>query len=274
MTASTVPNFPQLVQDYFCRYLIQQKNASQRTVASYRDTVRLLLNYLKDRLGRDPSQLTLADLNADNIERFLNWLEEKRKNSVRTRNNRFAAIRSFLRYAGARDPGWLSLVQQVLAIPMKRFDRPLMNYLRREEIQALLDAPDPATWSGRRDRVMFTVFYNTGARVSEVAQLRIEDVDLDHSGTIRLRGKGRKERTIPLWKDTIRCLKTWRTQLPPFGQSPLFPNSVGGFLTRSGIESRLKEAATTASKFCPSLSICNVSPHTIRHSTAMHLLQS
>lgn len=209
MTVSTIPTFPQLVQDYFCRYLIQQKNASQRTIASYRDAVCLLLNYLKDRLGRDPSQLTLTDLSADNIERFLNWLEENRKNTVRTRNNRFAAIRSFLRYAGARDPGRLSLVQQVLAIPMKRFDRPLMAYLLRDEIQAVLDAPDPATWSGRRDRAMFTVLYITGARVSEVAQLKIEDADLGHAGTLRFQGKGRKERMIPLWKDTIRCLKSW-----------------------------------------------------------------
>ena len=274
MTASSIPTFPQLVQDYFCRYLIQQKNASQQTVTSYRDAVRLLLNFLKDELGREPCQLTLSDLNAHNIERFLNWLEEKRKNTVRTRNTRFAAIRSFLRYAGARDPGRLSFVQQVLAIPMKRFDRPLMPYLLREEIQAVLDAPDPATWSGRRDRAMFTVLYNTGARVSEIAQSKIEDADLGHAGTIRFMGKGRKERMIPLWKDTIRCLKTWLSELPQNGQYPLFPNAVGGFLTRSGIESRLKEAVTTASQTCPSLRVRPVSPHTIRHSTAMHLLQS
>lgn len=274
MTTSAIPTFPQLVQDYFCRYLIQQKNASRRTIASYRDTVRLLLSYLQDRVGREPSQLTLADLNADNIEQFLNWLEEKRKNTVRTRNTRFAAIRSFLRYAGARDPGLLSLVQRVLAIPTKRFDRPLMTYLLREEIQALLDAPNPATWSGRRDRALFTVLYNTGARVSETAQLKIEDADLGHAGTIRFLGKGRKQRTIPLWKDTIRCLKAWLSELPPNGQHPLFPNAVGGFLTRSGIESRLNEAVAKASLTCPQLRDRGVSPHTIRHSTAMHLLQS
>lgn len=274
MTASTIPTFPQLVQDFFCRYLIQQKNASQQSVTSYRDAVRLLLTFLKDEVGREPSQLTLSDLNANTIERFLNWLEEKRKNSVRTRNNRFAAIRSFLRYAGARDPGQLSLVHQVLALPMKRFDRPLMPYLLREEIQAVLAAPDPVTWSGRRDRAMFTVLYNTGARVSEVAQLKIEDADLGRAGTLRLKGKGRKERTIPLWKDTIRCLKTWLSELPQNGQHPLFPNAVGKFLTRSGIESRLTQAVTTATQTCPSLKNRHVSPHTIRHSTAMHLLQS
>jgi site-specific recombinase XerD len=191
MTASSIPTFPQLVQDYFCRYLIQQKNASQQTVTSYRDAVRLLLNFLKDELGREPCQLTLSDLSAHNIERFLNWLEEKRKNTVRTRNTRFAAIRSFLRYAGARDPGRLSFVQQVLAIPMKRFDRPLMPYLLREEIQAVLDAPDPATWSGRRDRAMFTV--------------DCQRPSTENSATPRARRVPGRDRGLPVQSTRARC---------------------------------------------------------------------
>jgi site-specific recombinase XerD len=274
MKSASPPTFPQIVQGYFCQNLINQKNASQQTVASYRDTMRLLLCFLKQHLGREPSRLNVSDLNADNVELFLNWLEQERGNAVRTRNNRFAAVRSFLRYAAARDPVQLPLVQRVLAMPMKRFDRPLMDFLLRDEVQAVLDAPDASTWSGRRDRVMFAVLYNTGARVSEIARLKIEDADLDHGGSIRLYGKGRKERTLPLWKDTIRCLKTWLSEIPHDGQKPLFPNATGGFLTRSGIESRLKRAVTTAAAQCASLKNRHVSPHTIRHSIAMHLLQS
>jgi site-specific recombinase XerD len=274
MKATSAPTFPQLVQDFFCKYLIGQKNASQQTVASYRDTMRLLLCFLKQHLGREPSRLSLTDLHADNVESFLNWLEQKRGNAVRTRNNRFAAVRSFLRYAAARVPEQLPLIQRVLAMPMKRFDRPLMGFLHRDEVQAVIDAPDASTWSGRRDRVMFAVFYNTGARVSEIARLKIEDADLGRADSIRLHGKGRKERIIPLWKDTIRTLKTWLSELPNDSQRPLFPNAAGGFLTRSGIESRLKRALRSAEKQCFSLKGRHVSPHTIRHSIAMHLLQS
>lgn len=274
MTTSKSPSFPQLVQEYFCQHLINRKNASSQTIASYRDTMRLLLRFLQQHLTREPSRLEINDLSTDNIDQFLNWLEETRGNTIRTRNNRFAAIRSFLRYAAARDPASLQLVQQVLAIPMKRFDRPRMNFLLREEVQTLLDAPDSSTFSGRRDRVMFAVLYNTGARVSEVAKLKVDDADLNRTGSIRLHGKGRKHRTIPLWKETVRSLRTWLLELPHDGQKPLFPNASGGFLTRSGIESRLKRAVNIASKRCPTLKDRAISPHTLRHSTAMHLLQS
>ena len=274
MTISPWPSFAQTVQDYFLKHLINQKNASSQTIASYRDTMRLLLKFLKRSLGREPSQLEISDVGADNIDQFLNWLEKERGNSIRTRNVRFAAIRSFLRYAAARDPTVLPLVQRALSIPMKRFDRPQLTFLALDEIQAILDAPDSSTWSGRRDRVMFAVLYNTGARVSEVARLKFEDIDLDRGGTVLLTGKGRKQRTLPLWKHTVRSLREWLLEIPNDGQKPVFPNAANQFLSRSGIESRLKRAVTTAAEQCPSLSSRSISPHTIRHTTAMHLLQS
>lgn len=168
MIISSDSTFAQLVQDYFCQYLINQRNASHRTVASYRDTFRLLFHYLEDNLGKQPYKVALDDLNASNVATFLTHLENRRSNSIRTRNNRFAAIRSFLKYAVGRDPTSLPTVQQVLAMPMKRFDRPQLGFLSREEVQAILEAPDSATWSGQRDRAMFTTLYNTGARVSEL----------------------------------------------------------------------------------------------------------
>jgi integrase/recombinase XerD len=260
--------------DQFLKHLINQKNASSQTVASYRDTIRLLLKFLQQYLGREPSQLEISNLSADNIDQFLNWLEKNRGNSIRTRNNRFAAIRSFLRYAAARDPAVLPQVQRALSIPMKRFDRPQLTFLAHDEIQAILDAPDSSTRSGRRDRVMFEVFYNTGARVSEVARLKLEDIDLDRGGTVLLTGKGRKQRTLPLWKNTVRSLRKWLPEIPNDATNPVFPNAANRFLSRSGIESRLKRAVTTAARQCPSLTSRSISPHTIRHTTAMHLLQS
>lgn len=274
MTISSLSSFAQSVRDYFLKHLINQKNASSRTVASYRDTMRLLLKFFQQHLGREPSRLEISDFSADNIDQFLNWLENERGNSIRTRNVRFAAIRSFLRYAAARDPTVLPLVQRALSIPMKRFDRPQLTFLALEEIQAILDAPDSTTWSGRRDRVMFTVLYNTGARVSEVARLKLEDIDLDRGGTVLLTGKGRKQRTIPLWKNTVRSLREWLPEIPNNGKKPVFPNAANQFLSRSGIESRLKRAVSAAAEQCPSLTSRSISPHTIRHTTAMHLLQS
>jgi integrase/recombinase XerD len=268
------PTFPSILQDYFCKRLINQLNASPRTIASYRDTFRLLLRYLADRLKRGPTTITLEDLDAPLILDFLDHLERERANSARTRNTRLAAIRSFMQYAGVQEPASLAIVQRVLAIPRKRFARPLVGFLSREEVNAVLDAPDSSTWSGRRDRVMFATFYNVGARVSEVASLRVSDVTLGPSAQLRIHGKGRKERTVPLWKDTALRLKEWLRDCGANPDAPLFPNRHGQPLTRSGVESRLKEAVKTAAVRCGSLSQRRVSPHKLRHTTAMHLLQA
>lgn len=267
-------DFPALLQEFFCQRLIGQRNVTARTVAAYRDSFRLLLRYAESRLRRSPVAITLDDLDAPLILGFLDHLEQERGNCVRSRNLRLVAIRSFLRYAAHRDPTALPTIQRVLAIPMKRFDRPLLGFLSREEMEAILKAPDRTTWSGQRDHVMLTMFYNTGARVSEVITLRVGDLDLDHGASVRIHGKGRKQRSTPLWPSTAKLLREWLRRVGPDPEAPLFPNRHGRPLSRSGVEQRLKVAVTIAEESCPSLRNRRISPHSVRHTTAMHLLQS
>jgi site-specific recombinase XerD len=269
------PAIGQLVQDFFCKNLINQRNVSPRTVTAYRDTFRLLLQYASKQQGKQPVDLTLDDLNAATIARFLDHLEKDRNNSIRTRNLRLAAIRSFMHYAAYQEPAALSLIQRVLAIPQKRFHRPVLGFLSREEIEAILDAPDPSTWSGRRDRVLFATLYNTGARVSEIISLLVSDLTLDRSSSVRINGKGRKQRMVPLWKSTATRLREWLKSIPHDLESILFPNRFGKALTASGVEYRLKALIKKASQACSTLKERRrISPHTIRHSTATHLLQA
>ena len=266
--------FGQLVQDFFLRRLIAQRGASARTVESYRDAFELLFGFVEQRTGKPPSALSLADLDAPLVLDFLDHLETGRGNSARTRNARLAAIHSFMRYAAIRDPASLPITTRVLAIPAKRFDRPVLAYLTREQIAAILAAPDRGTWSGRRDAVLLATAYNTGARVSELTGLRVRDVLLDRQTAVHLHGKGRKQRVIPLWKSTAAELRTWLDKISPAPQAPVFPNRSGAPLTRSGVRDRLNRAVAVAEQRCPSLHGQHVSPHTLRHSTAMHLLES
>lgn len=266
--------FPELVQDFFLRRLIAQRGASMRTVEAYRDAFELLLGFAQTHAGKKPHAMTLADLDAPLVLDFLDHLETARGNSVRTRNARLAAIHSFMRYAAVRDPASLPVASRVLAIPAKRFDRPVLGYLTREQVTAILAAPDRATWSGRRDAALFATAYNTGARVSELTGLRAADVLLERESAVHLHGKGRKERAIPLWKNTARQLRGWLDEIHAAPAQPVFPNSRGEPLTRSGVRDRLDRAVTEAAKECPTLNGKQVTPHTLRHSTAMHLLQS
>ena len=273
-TSSQVPTFASLLQDFFCKRLIGERNLSNQTVASYRDTFRLLLKYAEQRIRKAPVALTLADLDAPVILGFLDQLQKDRGNCARTRNLRLVAVRSFLHYASHRDPTALPTIQRVLAIPMKRFDRPLLGFLSHEQMQAVLEAPDRTTWSGQRDHVMLNTFYNTGARVSEIIGLRVNDVDLDRGAAVHIRGKGRKQRVTPLWRGTARLLRDWLVRQHRDGDAPVFFNRAGHALSRSGVEQRLRVTVAVAQKRCPSLRGLSVSPHTIRHTTAMHLLQS
>jgi integrase/recombinase XerD len=273
MSAATI-GFPTLVQDFFLRRLIQQRGASARTIESYRDAFRLLFAFTEQRTGKPPCALQLNDLDAPLVLDFLDHLEADRGNSVRTRNARLAAIHSFMRYASLRDPTALPIAQRVLAIPSKRLDRPVLGYLSREQVAAILDAPDRGTWSGHRDAVMLATTYNTGARVSEITGLRARDVLLDRQMAVHLHGKGRKERVIPLWKSTASQLRDWLQRISPPPQAPVFPNRAGQPLTRGGVRDRLKRAVAVAEQHCPSLKGQHVTPHTLRHSCAMHLLQS
>lgn len=273
MRSSTI-GFPALLQSFFQQRLISERGASAQTIASYRDTFELLLRYAEQVIGRSPSALTLEDLDAPLILAFLDHLETHRGNCPRTRNLRLTAIRSFMRYASVRDPTALPIAGRVLAIPGKRFDRPALQFLSLEEVKALLDAPDRTTWSGRRDAILLATLYNTGARVSEITGLCIADVLTDRTSALHLHGKGRKERVIPLWKTTAAQLRAWLPHIDPNPGAPVFPNRVGARLSRSGVQHRLSVAVATAADRCPSLAGRRISPHTLRHTTAMHLLQS
>jgi integrase/recombinase XerD len=266
--------FPALLQDFFLRRLIQQRGVSVRTVESYRDAFELLLTFTGRRTGKLPSALSLADLDAPLVLDFLDYLESERGNSARTRNARLAAIRSFMAYASVRDPAWLPVAQRVLAIPAKRFDQPVLGYLTRDEVTAVLAAPDRSTWSGQRDAVLLATMYNTGARVSEITGLRVRDVLLDRQAAVHLHGKGRKERAIPLWKSTAAELRGWLQRIDKDPAAPVFPNRAGRPLARSGVRDRLECAVSAAAQCCPSLQGRRVSPHTLRRTCAMHLLQS
>lgn len=274
MSTKVPQGFAVLLQRFFLQRLIQQQHVTARTVTAYRDSFRLLLGFAHRQLGKQPSNMTLEDLNPTFILTFLAHLEVDRHNCARSRNARFAAIRSFMEYVSFEEPSALALAQSVLAIPMKRFEQPLVGFLSREHIEAILAAPDANSWTGQRDRVMLTTLYNTGARVSELIGMRMSDLTLEPTAWVRIQGKGRKERSVPLWSDTARELKRWLRQYPRMPEQPLFPNRSGTPLTRIGLTERLKLAVHGAAQRFPELAKRRVFPHLVRHSVAMHMLQS
>jgi len=262
------------VQAFFAQHLAQHKRVSPQTMASYRDTFRLLLTFIKETTGKEPSTLHVADLDAPIVLQFLDYLEHQRGNAIRSRNMRLAAIRSFARFLALRDPEHLAIVTRVLAIPSKRADKKLIGYLTREEVEALLAAPDRACWSGRRDHALLLTLYNSGARVSEVTTLQREHVCFGPHTFLQLQGKGRKERTVPLWPHTSRALHTWFAELNGKGGRIAFPNARGGPLSRDGVDYLLQRAVHKATVACPSLGAKKITPHVMRHTTALHLLQA
>ena len=272
---TTAPSFAMLVQRFFTEHLTHHRAVSPRTVAAYGDTFRLLLQFAEGHTGKSPTDLKLVDLNAKLVLAFLDHLERDRKNGARSRNARLAALRSFLKYAAHHDLLALGIIEQALAVPMKRFDRPMLGFLARNEMQAILDAPNTATWAGQRDHALFTLLYNAGARVSEIIDLRVKNLILDTSPAIHLTGKGRKERTVPLWRSTVTVMRAWKRRMGETADSaPLFPNRSGNAMSRSNVTQRLALAVAAAAEQHPTLLTRSISPHTFRHTTAMHLLQS
>jgi len=266
-------NIPQLIQRFFSEYLPNQRNCSPNTIASYGDSFRLFLEYMLEFHRVVPSRITLADISAQNVLAFLNHLEKDRKNGIATRNSRLAAIRSFLHYLLILNPTLAGNVQGVMRIPQKKKKKKVLEYLTREEIDAVIDATSKDTWSGRRDKVMFQLMYNTGARVSEIIDLKVSDIRIESKGVIHFLGKGRKERHMPLWKNTVSMLRQWIKANRYTDDSPLFLSNRNQKLSRSAVTKRLEDAVKKAIPLCPTLKKCHVSPHTIRHTTAMHLLQ-
>lgn len=268
------PNIARHLKQFLAEYLTQQRGCSLHTVWSYRDTLCCLLRHLQETHGISPNSIKATDLSADNIMAFLNYLQKSRKNSDETRNLRLSAIRTFGKYLRWKEPTLTSDLDGLLSIPTKRTTHQVLGFLSRDEMEAILDAPDGDTWSGRRDRVLFAAMYNTGARVSEIVDALVSDVTLKPAGIFHFRGKGRKERVLPLWKHTVKILSKWITTNHLCQDQPLFPNARGAAMTRSGVEKRLQRAVQRAGEACPSIKKKRVSPHTLRHTTAMHLLQS
>jgi len=272
---ATPHSFVVLLQRYFTEYLTNQRAVSSQTIAAYRDTFRLLLGFAERHIGKTPASIELRDLNSQLILAFLDHLERERDNGPRSRNVRLSAIRSFLRYASHHDVSALATIQRALAIPQKRCDKPLLGFLSREEMQAILCAPNKQEWTGRRDRAFFTTMYNTGARVSELIGLRSSDVVLNGSACIHINGKGRKQRTVPLWRNSASLLLAWKREMgDAVGSAPFFPNRSGTAMTRSNVTQRLALYVKQAAQGQPQLLEKTISPHTFRHTTAMHLLQS
>lgn len=267
-------SLPRHLEAFFTDRLIQQKRASEHTIASYRDTFRLLLRFAQVRLGKPPSSLGLENLDASLVGGFLRDLEESRSNSIRTRNTRLAAIHSFFRYLAFQEPNRSALVQQVLAIPMKRADRGLVEYLTDKEVEALVAAPDQLTWLGRRDRALLLLTAQSGLRVSELVSLRCRDLHLGHGPYVRCHGKGRKERCTPLRGEVVRVLKSWVKERAGGLDDPLFPSSRGDPLSRDAVRFLLEKHVPVAVTSCPSIAGKRVTPHVLRHSAAMALLES
>ena len=272
MTAS--PDFAKLLTLFFSRYLMQQRQVSPNTIASYRDTFRLLVNYANNVLGKPPQDLSFEDLDADFIGDFLHHLEHERGNDVRTRNARLAAIRSLFAYVALHEPHHAALAQRVLAIPTKRSTRREVAFLNREESEALLRAPDRTRWVGRRDYCLLLVALQTGMRSSEIIALRRSDVRLGDGAHVRCHGKGRKERSTPLRRDSAAALRAWLKEHSGEPYAPVFPNQRGRPLTHDSFDYLLARNLAVARAACSSLGDKRVTPHTLRHSAAMELLHN
>ena len=268
------PSFASLIQQFFTEYLVAQRAVSPRTVACYRDALMLFLDFASQRLKKAPTSLKLNDIQPNIILAFLDHLERDRHNAVRSRNLRLTALRAFLKFAGRRDVDSLHVVERALAVPMKRFERPMLGFLTREEMLAVLGQPGD-TWTSRRDHLLLAMLYNTGARVSEIIGVRVVDVILDGGACVHLHGKGRKQRSIPLWHTTVVEIRSWLRLNPALrGEDALLPNRDQQAMSRSNVVQRLELAVARAAIQVPSILQKRVSPHTLRHTTAMHLLQS
>ena len=264
---------PSLLQSFFTDRLLHQRRASPHTIAGYRDCFRLLLHFAKARLGKVPSKILIEDLDAPFLGLFFEHLERVRKNSARTRNARLGAIHSFFQYVAFEEPAYALHCQRILAIPNKRHERRPIEFLNREEIDALLAIPNLSTWIGRRDRTLLLVAVQTGLRVSELLGLNCEDVVLGTGAHVRCLGKGRKQRCTPLRPETSAMLHAWLRERRGLPEDPVFPSIRGGRLSRDAIERLITKYINVAKQSCPSLKRKKVSPHVLRHATAMDLLQ-
>jgi integrase/recombinase XerD len=271
MNTSTLPA---LLQRFFTDRLTAQLQASPNTIAGYRDTFRLLLRFASQRRNRPPTKLRIEDIDSALIGDFLTHVEKVRRNSTRSRNTRLAAIRSFYRYVAMNEPEHALHCQRILAMPSKRYVRRTVDFIDRAEMEALLCAPNPSTWIGRRDRAILLLALQTGLRVSELINLNCCDVLLGTGAHVRCEGKGRKQRSTPLRRDATKTIEAWLNERAGSNDDPVFPTIRGDRLSRDAVEHIVRKYTLAASKSCASLLGKRVSPHVLRHSTAMELLQN
>jgi site-specific recombinase XerD len=272
---SSEPSFPELLQRFFTQRLMQQKKVSAHTICSYRDTFRLLLRFAMQRLRTEPDQLKFEQVDAPLIDAFLNDLEKSRGISPQTRNLRLTAIRSFFRFAAYEMPTRSAQIARILATPPKRFTRRLISFLTRPEVDVLLKAPDKSTWTGRRDHALLLLTIQTGMRLSEVTGLFHQSVIFGAGGAhLRILGKGRKERAIPLCKSGVAVLKAWRTEPRKGPGDVLFPSARGGRLSADAVQHLLRKYLAIAARICPSLKDKRITFHCLRHTMAMDLLHA
>jgi len=269
----TTTDLPALLQRFFTDRLLSQLGASPHTIACYRDTFRLLLVFVSGRLGRTPSCMRVEDIDAALVGAFLDHLEHERANAPKTRNTRLAALRAFFRFVAYAEPACSLQCQRILAIPTKRHGRKPVEFLAEEESAALVGAPDPATWIGRRDRALLIVAVQTGLRNTEIRSLRCSDVDLGVGAHVRCSGKGRKMRCTPLRRDVAAVLESWLNERCGGPDDPVFPSSRGGFLSADALQRLVARHAAAAAATCSSLAARSITPHTLRHTTAMNLLR-
>ena len=267
-------SFASVLTRFFTQRLILQRHASPHTVASYRDTFRLLLKFSKTRTGKNPSNLEWQDIDAPLVSAYLDDLEARRGITPRTRNLRLTAIRSLFKYAAFELPEHADQIQRVLAIPNKRCTQAQIGYLNRAEVDALLAAPDIPTWAGRRDHAWLLLAIQSGLRLSELTGLTRNDVDLGTGAHVRVIGKGRKERCTPLTKQTVAVLRAWFLEPARGDGLVVFPARGGGRLSSDGVQYLLAKHVAKAEQTCESLRSKRVSPHVLRHTTAMDLLQA
>lgn len=263
-----------LLEAFFTERLQRQRQASPHTIAAYRDAFRLLLRFAEKCLGKAPSDLLLADVDASFVGAFLDHVEKDRGNSARSRNARLAAIHSFFRFAATREPAHGALIQRVLALPQKRFDRNLVTFLNRAEIDALLAAPDQTTRLGRRDHALLVLAVQTGLRVSELTKLHVEDLVFGVGAHVRCQGKGRKERCTPLSRQTAAVMRAWLAETRATATDPVFSTQRGTPLSRDAVEWLVSKYGEAAARRCPTLARKHVTPHALRHSTAVGLLEA
>jgi site-specific recombinase XerD len=277
MTEITAPrpvSFAALVQQFFTEYLVKQRALSPRTIASYRDAMLLFLDFARHRLGKMPTALNLNEIKPDLILAFLDHLEQERQNSVRSRNLRLTALRAFLKFAARRDVTSFFVIEQALGVPMKRFERPMLGFMSREEMLAVIGQPGD-TWTSQRDHLLLTLLYNTGARVSEIIGVKVSDVVLGESACVHLRGKGRKQRSTPLWRSTAQEIGIWLRRNPILNaDTALLPNRDGNPMTRCNVTQRLNIAVVRAAQVYSSLSKRKISPHIIRHNPEYRIMLS